>query len=212
MLTHRLMPRELVFAAAIAVPLGTVPNAVRLAALLMISSGEREALRLAVARLAPLALIVTLITVSSGLGPSTIDTLALGPEGHQHEQQPGRDGRGRHDWLRRPEKKFRIPLKVLGTVTVPFGLFALCKICKIRQVVFTTFLNWLLKTLLKRICTEGRNVEKSHSREGCSLRGAKRGLNFCDYSNISPLPRFRPLGIHVGTAVARCIQGVAFGT
>ncbi len=58
MLTHQLMPRELVFAAAIAVPLGTVPNAVRLAALLMISSGEREALRLAVAPLA-------LITVSS---------------------------------------------------------------------------------------------------------------------------------------------------
>jgi hypothetical protein len=39
MLTHQLMPRELVFAAAIAVPLETVPtgNDVRLAALLMIS-------------------------------------------------------------------------------------------------------------------------------------------------------------------------------
>ena len=85
MLTHRLMPRELVFAAAIAVTLETVPNAVRLAALLMISSGERAALAVA-----PLALIA----VSSCLGPSTVDTLALRPEGHQHEQQPGRDGRG----------------------------------------------------------------------------------------------------------------------
>jgi hypothetical protein len=55
------MPRELVFAAAIAVPLEAVPNAVRLAALLMISSGERAALAVA-----PLALI----TVSSCLGPS----------------------------------------------------------------------------------------------------------------------------------------------
>ena len=42
--------------------------------------------------------------------------------------------------------------------TVPFGLVTLCKICKIRQVVFTTFLNWLLKTALKRICTEARNL------------------------------------------------------
>jgi hypothetical protein len=95
MLTHRLMPRELVFAAAIAVPLETVPNAVRLAALLMISSGERAALAVA-----PLALI----TVSSCLGPSPIDTLPLCPDGHQHEQQPGRDGRGcwrRHVLLRR---------------------------------------------------------------------------------------------------------------
>jgi hypothetical protein len=58
MLTRRLRPGDLVFAAAIAVPLETVPNAVRLAPLLMISGGERAALAVA-----PLALI----TVSSCL-------------------------------------------------------------------------------------------------------------------------------------------------
>ncbi len=77
-------PTELVCAAAL-VPLGTVSNAVRLAPLLMISGGERAAIAVP-----PLALI----TVSSCLGPYTIDTLALSPDGHQHEQQPGRDGRG----------------------------------------------------------------------------------------------------------------------
>jgi hypothetical protein len=120
----------------------------------MISSGEREALRLAVAP-------VALITVSSlsCLGPSMIDTgtLALSPEGHQHEQQPGRDGRGRHDLLRRPGLKNQEPLE--GTRYCPVWAIFTLEICKIRQleVVFTTFLNWLLKTLLKRICTdEGR--------------------------------------------------------
>ena len=95
MLTRRLRPGVLVFATAIAVPLQTVSNAVRLASLLMISGGERAALAVA-----PL----TLITVSSSLGPSAIDALALCPDGHQHEQQPGRDGRGcwrRHVLLRR---------------------------------------------------------------------------------------------------------------
>jgi hypothetical protein len=79
-----------------------------------------------------------------------IDTLALSPEGHQHEQQAssqvGMGEAGMICFVGRG-KKIRSPLKVLGTV--PFGLFTLT-ICKIRQVVFTTFLNWLLKTLLKR--------------------------------------------------------------
>ena len=60
MLTRRLRPGVLVFATAIAVPLQTVSNAVRLASLLMISGGERAALARAVALLA-------LITVSSCL-------------------------------------------------------------------------------------------------------------------------------------------------
>ena len=67
MLMRRLRPRDLVLAAAIAVPLETVPNAVRLASLLMLSGGERAA-----TAVAPLALI----TVSSCLRPSAIDTLA----------------------------------------------------------------------------------------------------------------------------------------
>ena len=99
MLMRRLRPRDLVFAAAIAVPLETVPNAVRLASLLMLSGGERAA-----TAVAPLALI----TVSSCLRPSAIDTLALRPDGHQHEQQPGWNGRGswrRHDLLRRFGRK-----------------------------------------------------------------------------------------------------------
>jgi hypothetical protein len=74
MLRRRLRPGDLVFAAAIAVPLETVPNPVRLAPLLMISGGERAAL--AVAALA-------LITVSSCLRASAIDTLALCPKDHQ---------------------------------------------------------------------------------------------------------------------------------
>ena len=85
MLMRRLSPRDLVFAAALAVPLQTVPNAVRLASLLIISGGERAA-----TAVAPLALI----TVSSCLRSSAIDTLALRPDGHQHEQQPGWNGRG----------------------------------------------------------------------------------------------------------------------
>ena len=47
MLTRRLRPGVLVFATAIAVPLQTVSNAVRLASLLMISGGERAALAVA---------------------------------------------------------------------------------------------------------------------------------------------------------------------
>ena len=142
----------LVFATAIAVPLQTVSNAVRLAPLPVISGGERAALAVP-----PLALI----TVSSSLGPSAIDALALCPDGHQHEQQPGRDGRGgwrRHDLVRRlgPEKNSD-PLLVVSVLS-RLVEFTLCKICKIRQVVFTTFLNWLLKTALKRICTEARNL------------------------------------------------------
>ncbi len=83
MLMRRLRPGDLVFAAALTVPLETrtVSNAVRLALLLVISGGERAAM--AVAALA-------LITVSSSLGPSPIDALALCPDGHQHEQEPGR--------------------------------------------------------------------------------------------------------------------------
>jgi hypothetical protein len=60
MLTRRLRPGVLVFATAIAVPLQTASNAVRLASLLMISGGERAALAVA-----PLALI----TVPSSLRP-----------------------------------------------------------------------------------------------------------------------------------------------
>ena len=115
MLTRRLWPRGLAFAAALAIPLETVSNAVRLAPLLVISGGERAAI--AVAALA-------LITVSSSLGPSPIDTLALHPDGHQHEQQPGRNGRGswrRHfretDWAAVSLKKNSEPFEVvLGTV------------------------------------------------------------------------------------------------
>jgi hypothetical protein len=58
MLTRRLRPGVLVFATAIAVPLQTVPNAVRLAPLLMISGGERAALAVA---------LLALINVSSCL-------------------------------------------------------------------------------------------------------------------------------------------------
>jgi len=112
MLTRRLRPGELVCAAALAVPLQTVSNAVRLAPLLMISGGERAAIAVP-----PLALI----TVSSSLGPSAIDALALCPDGHQHEQQPGRDGRGgwrRHDLVRRlgPEKNSD-PLLVVSVLS-----------------------------------------------------------------------------------------------
>ena len=100
----RLRPGVLVFATAIAVPLQTVSNAVRLAPLPVISGGERAAIAVP-----PLALI----TVSSSLGPSAIDALALCPDGHQHEQQPGRDGRGgwrRHDLVRRwGRKKIQTP-------------------------------------------------------------------------------------------------------
>ena len=110
MLMRRLSPRDLVFAAALAVPLQTVPNAVRLAPLLIISGGERAA-----TSVAPVALI----TVSSSLGPSPIDTLALRPDGHQHEQQPRRNGRG--SWRRHFPDDFRFRKKsepfevVLGT-------------------------------------------------------------------------------------------------
>jgi hypothetical protein len=113
MLTRRLRPGVLVFATAIAVPLQTASNAVRLAPLLVISGGERAALAVA-----PLALI----TVSSSLGLSAIDELALCPDGHQHEQQPGRDGRGswrrRHDLVRRlgPEKNSD-PLLVVSVLS-----------------------------------------------------------------------------------------------
>jgi hypothetical protein len=58
MLTRRLRPGVLVFATAIAVPLQTVSNAVRLASLLMISGGERAALAVA---------LLALINVSSCL-------------------------------------------------------------------------------------------------------------------------------------------------
>jgi hypothetical protein len=77
------------------------------ASLLVLSGGERAALAVA-----PLALIA----VSSCLGPSTVNTLALRPDGHQHEQQPGRNGRG--SWRRHigfpvrfPERKLEAPLK-----------------------------------------------------------------------------------------------------
>jgi hypothetical protein len=119
MLTRRLRPEVPVFATATAVPLQTVSNAVRLASLLMISGGERAALAVA-----PLAFI----TVSSNLGPSpinSIDTPAHCPEGHQYEQQPGRDGRGgwrrRHDLARRFGRKENMP-PVGSLGTVPFGL------------------------------------------------------------------------------------------
>ena len=102
MLTRRLSPRDLFFAAALAVPLETVPNAVRLASLIIVSGGERAALALA-----PIALIA----VSSCLRPSAVNTVALRPDGHQHEQQPGREGRG--SWRRhfRFRKKIGAPLK-----------------------------------------------------------------------------------------------------
>ena len=100
MLTSRGRPRGLAFAAALAVPLETVSNAVRLAPLLVISGGERAAIAVAP---------VALITVSSSLGPSPIDTLALRPDGHQHEQQPRRNGRG--SWRRHFPDDFRFRKK-----------------------------------------------------------------------------------------------------
>jgi hypothetical protein len=90
MLTRRLRAGDLVFATALAVPLQTVPNAVRLASLLVLSGGERAALAVA-----PLALI----TISSCLGPSTIDTMALCLIGHQHKQQPCRYGEAAGDGI-----------------------------------------------------------------------------------------------------------------
>ena len=148
----------------------------------VLSGGERAALAVA-----PLALIA----VSSCLRPSTVDTLALRPDGHQHEQQPGRDGRGgwrrRHDLVRRlgPEKNSD-PLLVVSVLS-RLAEFTLCKICKIRQVVFTTFLNWLLKTSLKKNLHRGAKRGKVASRERCSLPRRERGLNFRDYSRFSRL-------------------------
>ena len=149
MLTRRLGPRDLVFATASAVSLETVSSAIRQASLLKLSGGERAAVAVA-----PFALII----LSSCFPPSTIDTLAFCPKGHQHKQQPGRDGRG--SMIGWAGKKNPEPLKVVSVLSFFPVLpnFTLCKICKIRQVVFTTCLNWLLKPLLKRICTEGRNL------------------------------------------------------
>ena len=175
MLTRRLGPRDLVFATASAVSLETVSSAIRQASLLKLSGGERAAVAVA-----PFALII----LSSCFPPSTIDTLAFCPKGHQHKQQPGRDGRG--SMIGWAGEKTPEPLKVVSVLSFFPVLpnFTLCKICKIRQVVFTTCLNWLLKPLLKRICTEGRNkVAKIRGvGKGALSPGPKRGSNFRDYS------------------------------
>ena len=96
-------------------------------------------------------------------------------------------------------KKFR-PLRLVLVLSRSVS-FTLCKICKIRQVVFTTCLNWLLKTSLKKNLHRGPKRGKVTSRERCSLRGPKRGSNFRDYSIIS--------GLGFGPRVSRLLHLVA---
>ena len=106
MLTRRLGPRDLVFATASAVSLETVSSAIRQASLLKLSGGERAAVAVA-----PFALII----LSSCFPPSTIDPLALCPKGHQHKQQPGRDGRG--SMIGWAGEKTPEPLKVVSVLS-----------------------------------------------------------------------------------------------
>ena len=78
--------------------------------------------------------------------------------GAKRQRVDRRGSEARHDLVRFGRKKIRPLVGSLGTV--PFGLvFTLCKICKIRQVVFTTFLNWLLKTSLKKNLHRGAKLD-----------------------------------------------------